>query len=113
MRAPEHLSAVPHIVAVVFAYDGGFGAGGEATLLVDGSAVASARVERTVPLVFSMSGETFDIGIDTGSPVGSYRREYRCTASIIGVTIERLDTPSEDLKAMVREGLFQAGLSAH
>ena len=113
VRAPQRLAAGAHVIAVVFAYDGGFGAGGEATLLVDGSAAASARVERTVPLVFSMSGETFDVGIDTGSPVGSYPHDYRCTALIIGVTIERLDTPSEELKSMVRNLMFRAGLSAH
>ena len=113
MRAPQPLSAGPHVVAVVFAYDGGFGAGGETTLLVDGASVATARVERTVPLVFSMSGETFDVGTDTGSPVGSYRHDYRCTASITGVTIERLDAPSQDVQAMVRNGMFRAGLTAH
>ena len=53
-----------------FAYDGGFGAGGELVLSVDGEAVAGARLERTVPIVFSMSGETFDVGCDTGAPVG-------------------------------------------
>ena len=113
MRAPQSLSAGPHVVAVVFAYDGGFGAGGDTTLLVDGASVATARVERTVPLVFSMSGETFDVGTDTGSPVGSYRHDYRCTASITGVTIERLDVPSQDVQAMVRNGMFRAGLTAH
>jgi arylsulfatase A-like enzyme len=113
IRAPQSLSAGPHAVAVVFAYDGGFGAGGEATLLVDGSPAATARVERTVPLVFSMSGETFDVGTDTGSPVGSYRHDYRCTASIAGVTIERLDVPPQDVQAMVRNGMFRAGLTAH
>lgn len=113
MRAPQSLSAGPHVVAVVFAYDGGFGAGGDTTLLVDGSPVATARVERTVPLVFSMSGETFDVGTDTGSPVGSYRHDYQCTASITGVTIERLNAPSQDVQAMVRNGMFRAGLTAH
>lgn len=113
MRAPQSLSAGPHVVAVVFAYDGGFGAGGDTTLLVDGAPVATARVERTVPLVFSMSGETFDVGTDTGSPVGSYRHDYQCTASITGVTIERLDAPSQDVQAMVRNGMFRAGLTAH
>ena len=113
VRSPKPLSAGAHVVGVVFVYDGGFGAGGEATLLIDGSAVASERVEQTVPLVFSMSGETFDVGIDTGSPVGPYPHDFGCTALIIGVTIERLDTPSEELKAMVRDGLFRAGLSAH
>ena len=102
-----------HLIQVVFAYDGGFGAGGEATLLTDGAPVANSRIERTVPLVYSMSGETFDVGTDTGSPVGPYRHDFTYTAKIIGVTVERLDQPSDAIAALVRDGLFQAGLRAH
>ena len=102
-----------HLIQVVFAYDGGFGAGGEATLLTDGAPVANSRIERTVPLVYSMSGETFDVGTDTGSPVGPYRHDFTCTAKIIGVTVERLDQPSDAIAELVRDGLFQAGLRAH
>lgn len=63
-----------------FAYDGGFGGGGDVTLQVDGSAVAAARLDQTVPIVFSMSGETSDIGLDSGSPVGPYPHHFACTA---------------------------------
>ena len=94
-----------------FAYDGGFGAGGQATLAVDGRNVGSVRIEKTVPLVFSMSGETFDIGVDTGSPVGPYPHLFTCTAEIIGVTIERLDEPSAATKQKMREGEFRASIS--
>jgi arylsulfatase len=73
--------------------------------------VAAARIERTVPLVFSMSGETFDVGVDTGSPVGPYPHQYPCEARIVGVTLERLDQPSEALRQLVSEGMFRAGLS--
>ena len=111
-RSPEALESGPHLVQVVFAYDGGFGGGGELSLLVDGSVVSIIRVERTVPLVFSMSGETFDVGTDTGSPVGAYPHDFRSTAEIVGVTIARLDDPAEDIRAMVRDGMFRAGLSA-
>jgi arylsulfatase A-like enzyme len=38
------------------------------TLRVDGTDVGSGRVERSVPLVFTAS-ETFDVGVDLGSPV--------------------------------------------
>ena len=38
------------------------------TIELDGERVASARVERTVPAMFSFS-ETFDVGKDLGSPV--------------------------------------------
>jgi arylsulfatase len=38
------------------------------TLRVDGAEVGSGRVERSVPIVFTAS-ETFDVGVDLGSPV--------------------------------------------
>ena len=86
------------------------GAGGEVVLTVDCVAVAHARIERTVPLVFSMSGETFDVGVDTGSPVGPYPHGFPCTAEIHGVTLERLSAPGAAVDAAVRAGLLQAGL---
>ena len=38
-----------------------------------------------------MSGETFDVGTDTGSPVGPYPHDFKCTAIINGVTLARLN----------------------
>ena len=112
LTAHESLDLGAHTVQLVFAYDGGFGAGGRATLVVDGSILDERRIEKTVPLVFSMSGETFDVGTDTGSPVGDYPHDFVCTADIGGVTIERLDLPTDEIAAMVRKGMFQAGLSS-
>lgn len=100
-----------HQVVVEFAYDGGFGVGGELMLTVDGSPRDRARIERTVPVVYSMSGETFDVGIDTGAPVGPYPHDYRCTATIHGVTLERLDEPDDEIRQRLAEGLWKAGLS--
>jgi len=111
VRGADPLRPGDHEVQLVFAYDGGFGAGGEVNLLVDGVVVASGRIERTVPLVFSMSGETFDVGVDTGSPVGDYPHQFECTAIIGGVTIERLDQPSAEVLDQVRRGMFRAGLT--
>jgi arylsulfatase len=111
VRAPEPLQAGRRTVGVHFLYDGGFGAGGALVLEVDGDPVAAGRIERTVPLVFSMSGETFDVGVDTGSPVGPYPHQYPCEARIVGVTLERLDQPTEELRRLVAEGMFRAGLS--
>lgn len=105
------LSVGKHDVVVDFDYDGGFGAGGTASLNVDGHVVGSVRIEKTVPLVYSMSGETFDIGVDTGSPVGPYPHLFTCTAEIVGVTIEKLDEPSAATKQKVREGEFRASIS--
>ena len=100
-----------HEIVVDFVYDGGFGVGGHAVLLVDAIPVAHVRVERTVPIVFSMSGESFDIGMDTGAPVGFYPHVYRCTAIIHGVTLERLSEPSPDIAALIVEGEFRASLA--
>ena len=112
LRAPARLEPGTHSVQVVFAYDGGFGAGGEAHLIVDDAMVATARIERTVPIVFSMSGETFDVGVDTGSPVGDYPHQFACTAVIHSVTLERLDSPGPEILERLRLGLHHAGLSA-
>jgi arylsulfatase len=109
-------SAVPltpgtHEVVIDFVYDGGFGAGGDAVLLVDGEAVAHVRVERTVPIIFSMSGESFDIGMDTGAPVGNYPHVYRFTGEIHGVTLERLNEPNPEIAARIAEGEFRASIA--
>ncbi|MED5551447.1 MAG: arylsulfatase [Actinomycetota bacterium] len=101
-----------HLVEALFDYDGGFGRGGELVLVLDERAVAHARLDRTVPIVFSMSGETFDVGTDTGSPVGPYPHDFECSANIVGVTLSRLDEPGEAIQAAELEGLFRAGLSS-
>lgn len=105
------LTAGRHDIVVEFNYDGGFGAGGDIHLMINGIRVAEGRLEKTVPLVYSMSGETFDVGIDTGSPVGPYPHDFACTADIHGVTIERLDEPPAEIRQRMREGEFRASLS--
>lgn len=58
-----------HRLVMTFDYDGGGpGRGGTARLLVDGDVVAEGRLERTIPLVFSLD-ETLDVGRDSGSAV--------------------------------------------
>ena len=100
-----------HEIAVDFVYDGGFGGGGELLISIDGTPLDSARLDRTVPLVFSISGETFDVGIDTGSPVGPYPHQFACTADISGVTLQRLSEPDPRIAQLVSEGMWRAGLS--
>ena len=107
----KSLNVGKNLIEVLFAYDGGFGAGGIVSMLVNKSEVAAGRIEKTVPIVFSMSGETFDVGIDTGSPVGPYPHNYECTAQIIGVTLEKLDEPPKEIKERMRDGEFRASLS--
>ena len=107
----DSLNVGKHLIEVLFAYDGGFGAGGTVSMVVNKFEVATGRIEKTVPLVFSMSGETFDVGVDTGSPVGPYPHNYECTAQIIGVTLEKLDEPPKEILEKMREGEFRASLS--
>jgi len=61
--------------------------------------------------VFSMSGESFDIGLDTGSPVGPYPHVFRFTGGIKGVTLERLSEPSPEIAALIADGEFRASLA--
>jgi arylsulfatase len=61
---------------------------GIVTLLVDGAEVAKADVKRTVPLAFTAS-ETFDVGIDLGSPVS--RDYYARRPFEFDGTIHRVD----------------------
>jgi len=110
-RSSAPLAPGARRVTVEFAYDGGFGAGGWAVLRVDGAAVGHVRVGRTVPVVFSISGETFDVGLDTGSPVGPYPHVYRFTGRIDAVTIERLSEPPPEVQALIDEGYFVASLA--
>jgi arylsulfatase len=100
-----------HVLAVEYVYDGGFGAGGDAVLFMDGAPIGHTRVEKSVPIVFSMSGESFDIGMDTGAPVGDYPHVYRFTGKIHGVTLERLSEPSPDVAAKIADGEFLASLA--
>jgi len=58
-----------HELRVEFDYDGeGAGKGGLASMFIDGEKVGEGRIERTVPVAFSID-ETLDVGRDTGAPV--------------------------------------------
>ncbi|MBK5967108.1 arylsulfatase [Thiocystis minor] len=66
------------------------GAPAEVILSVDGAEVARTTVERTVPAAFTAS-ETFDVGVDLGSPVSrDYfdRRPFRFDGKIARVLVE-------------------------
>jgi arylsulfatase len=68
----QPLRSGPARVELRFDYDGGgYGRGAELRLLVDGVQVARGRIGRSVPGFFSID-ETFDVGMDTGSPAGDY-----------------------------------------
>jgi arylsulfatase len=69
VASDQKLSPGKHTIEFDFKYDGGgIGKGGRGTLSVDGKRVARAQIDRTVCCRFSLD-ETFDVGIDIGSPV--------------------------------------------
>ncbi len=106
----EKLEGGQHQVLLKYDHDGGFGAGGEAYLFIDGEKVDQGRIDRTVPLVFSMSGETFDVGIDTGAPVGPYESGFPFTGKIIEVVLERIGKRDDATTKMMEDGMLDAGL---
>lgn len=72
MVAPEALAPGRHQLILEFDYDGGgVGRGADLTLQVDGRKVASGRLERTCPFMFS-THETMNVGVDLGTPVLDY-----------------------------------------
>jgi len=99
-----------HIIRVKFEYDGGgIGKGALATLLVDEKEAMQGRIERTIPVRFSLD-ETFDVGEDTGTPVleeYADQMPYRFTG-----TLKRFAVVLEPLKLSADEqGRLRAELA--
>ena len=113
LAGPSALTPGRHTIVVTFGSEGGFGGGGNLALAIDEEIVATGHLEATIPLVYSMSGETFDVGRDTGSPVGPYPHEFPFTGTVVAVTLERLNEPSPDVATAVRDGLHRAAIAAH
>ena len=91
--AKEPLAKGKHELVVHFAYDGGgMGKGGKITMSADGKTIAEGRLERTVPIQFSL-GEGLDIGMDIGSPIDfTYELPFAFTGKIEKVTIDLLSS---------------------
>ena len=90
VSAPQPLAAGKATVRMNFDYDGGgVGKGGTATLLVNGTKVASGRIERTQGMIFS-ADETAGVGMDDATPVTSdYKeRDNAFTGKILKVTVD-------------------------
>jgi arylsulfatase A-like enzyme len=72
LRTAAPLPPGEHELKIDFAYEGeGFAQGGDLRLIVDGKEAAAGRLAATSPSLFTID-ETFDVGIDRGSPVGAY-----------------------------------------
>jgi len=68
-EGPQALSPGKHTIVFDFKYDGpGVGKGGVGVLKVDGQALATKRMPRTIPFIIPID-ETFDVGVDTRTSI--------------------------------------------
>jgi len=87
-EGPE-LKPGKHNIQFDFTFDGpGLGKGGTGQLIVDGQTVATKSLEHTTPIMFP-EDETFDVGLDTGTPVSLIEYHYDCPFNFTG-TIDKL-----------------------
>src|SRR4029077_10015596 len=72
-----------------FTYDGpGIAKGGSGVLKVDGKALATEKLEHTIPFLLP-ADETFDVGVDLRTPVdSSYEVPFRFNGKIDRLTIK-------------------------
>ncbi|HTG31054.1 MAG TPA: arylsulfatase [Methylomirabilota bacterium] len=90
VSAPQAVPPGKATIRMNFDYDGGgLGKGGTATLLVNGQQVASGRIDRTQPLIFS-GDETAGVGVDTATPVTNDYKEHdnAFTGKILKVVVD-------------------------
>ncbi len=90
VAAPDAVAPGKATIRMNFDYDGGgIGKGGTATILVNGEQVASGRIERTQPMIFS-ADETAAVGVDDATPVtADYKeRDNAFTGKILKVTVD-------------------------
>jgi hypothetical protein len=92
IASSEALSAGHAVIRVDFKYDGGgIGKGGIVTLFVNEKKVAEGHIEKTCPSRFG--AESFDVGMDNGSPVSdAYEPPFAYTGAIKKVEI-RIHAP--------------------
>jgi len=88
VTSSQPLPEGPATIRVDFVSDGGVGKGGKIELYVNDKKVGQGRVDKTVPGRFS-ADETFDVGMDTGSPVSAdYKSPNPFTGKIKKVTFD-------------------------
>jgi arylsulfatase len=113
-EGPE-LTPGKHLIAFDFKYGGlgaatmafgsyiGLGQGGTGVLSVDGKAVATQKMEHTLPFILQWD-ESLDIGSDTGTPVNDadYKTPFTFTGTIdkITLTLDRPTLTPEDVKKL-------------
>ena len=83
------LATGKHTIVFDFKYDGpGLAKGGEGVLSVDAHELSKKKIEHTIPLLMTVD-ESFDVGVDTGTPVDdSYEPPFRFTGKIDKLTFK-------------------------
>jgi arylsulfatase A-like enzyme len=108
LAGEEPLTPGPHELRFEFDYDGGgVGKGGTGRLFVDGARVSEGRFARTAQYFFPLS-ETFDVGVDLGTPVTCYPwadTRFKSTLKWVRVDLERSDLSAEEVKGRARVAL--------
>jgi arylsulfatase len=91
LRADQPLPLGANVLRVDFDYDGGgYGKGGKLTFQVNGKVVARDALPAS-PIAFFTIDETFDVGIDRGSPVGDYPADAMPGYALTGAAVEKVD----------------------
>jgi arylsulfatase len=114
-EGPE-LSPGKHMLEFDFRYDGmgpatiafgstsGVGQSGTGVLKIDGTAVATEKMEHTIPFILQWD-ESLDIGSDTGTPVDDddYATPFVFTGKLnkVSLTIDRPKLSPEDVKRLM------------
>jgi hypothetical protein len=112
-EGPEVLAPGKHTLEFDFKYEGlgvgtlafnnlsGLGRSGTGTLKVDGTAVQTIEVKRTLPMILQWD-ESFDIGSDTLTGVNDadYKPPFPLTAKLnkLTITVDRPKLSPEDIK---------------
>jgi arylsulfatase len=88
VAATQKVGAGKHTIQVDFAYDGGRGGGGTATITMDGTKIGEGKIAKTNSNTFGID-ESADVGTDENTPVNpAYAKKEKFTGKIKSVTIE-------------------------
>jgi arylsulfatase len=102
VTSSEALSAGPAVVRVDIKYDGGgIGKGETASLFINDKQVGEGRIDKSVPSRFG--NETFDVGMDNGSPVSeAYQPPFAYSGTIkkVSITLEPSTLSASDQRTV-------------
>jgi len=88
VASPQKIAAGKHTLTLDFAYEGGRGAGGVATIHVDGTKTAEGKITHTNANTFGID-ESADVGTDENTAVNpAYAGKEQFTGKINSVTVE-------------------------